>query len=293
MFNIMLLLGGIISFITSIVGIVLLQQSTDAEIGAFAFAKFCPLVLGFLIGVCALFALFVPSMEKYRRCRKGFLAFLVIAFLLIIVCGIILVMIPFYSTQAANEDSRNINSGAGADIRVFANDYSMAIWTVCCKEIYQLVEVRDCDEPSPCADHKEPTPCACYQDAKLFRLLEFPTSECKTFESYRVPGPNGTTTPLVGPLSAGGCANNNPKQFQREWNTVFVSIVEPIGITQLAVGLILLVTSVVGLFLMRRNDRKAKRLQAEEKKRHQKAGSQTPAREDPKDNNPGGAMSKA
>lgn len=29
------------------------------------------------------------------------------------------------------------------------------------------------------------------QDAKLFRVLEFPTSDCKSFEQYRVPGVNG------------------------------------------------------------------------------------------------------
>lgn len=87
----------------------------------------------------------------------------VVALLLIIICGIILLMVPFYSTQAATEDSRNINSGVGADIRVFSNDYAMAIWTVCCENVYQLSEVRDCDTPNPCAGHIEPNPCACYQ----------------------------------------------------------------------------------------------------------------------------------
>lgn len=91
--------------------------------------------------------------------------------------------------------------------------------------------------------------------------------------------------PLVGDPRIGGCARNNPKQFQRDWNTVFVSIVEPIGITQLSVGLILLIISAVGLHLMRRNDRRAKRLHDEEKKQQQKQAGPSPAGANPKGKN--------
>lgn len=271
-FDFLLLLGGLAAFITSLVGIVLLDATDNANLGSLEFAKFAPLALGLFVFFVAITAIWLPAMEKYRRCRKVLLVILVLCFCLIMICGIILVMVTFYSHQAAMEDSREINKGVGADIRVFTNDYSMMIWNRCCHEAAaKNVLVVPCQNEAPC-NEQTIQQCACIVDTELYKTLAFPLEDCERFAQYMIPGPNGTSAPLVGTdTDLGSCGMGEPKQFQRDWDVVLAGIVEPIGITQIIIGVSLLLISGAGLYMMLRRDKLAAQAQKRQKEEERRS----------------------
>jgi len=215
------------------------------------FVKFGPMVLS-----AALFGFSVAALRGGLSGPTGricYFVFIIVASLIIIISGIICLMFLYYAEESATTSSLKIPTGAGHEMMIAFNDYSMAVYNECCTEEYNLTAVEDCQKDSCNSSPLEPVFCACIQSQTTYDYIvdEITGSMCDKLSKKKVKA-NNAKFELVGPPSEGGCGGipypGNAKTFQLSMYIYIDEKLKPLGIVFCIVGTLLLFTALLGRF---------------------------------------------